>query len=386
MSTFAVKVERIRKVEPHPNADRLDLVQINDWWCVVQKGSFKENDLCVYFPVDSILSRQVEEAIFGPDSKVKLTKSRVRTIKLRGAISQGLAVGIEVLRGVRGNWGDGYQEFYEHDDLTAILGIVKYEPPSNEIPMAMRGSQTSKTNPYFKKYTDLDNAKFHPGVFEPAEAVIITEKIHGTNFRAGYVPAVANTFWKKVLQFFHLLPKYEFVYGSRNVQLQDRRDGGSTWIQKHTDVTENVYLEAVVKYRLRELLKPGEVLYGEVYGAGIQKDYTYGCEADERKFVAFDMAVLDEEGNTKYLSSLHFMSVCKSRGIPTVPVLFTGGFDFEFVRSLTKGASVLAPSQKVREGVVIKPLVEKTHPLIGRKALKMINDDYLLNRDNTDFH
>src|ERR1035437_10100495 len=96
-STFAVTVEDVKSVGLHPNADRLEIATVRDWQVVVQKGAFKVGDVCVYFPIDSILSPDIEERIFGTDSKIKLNKSRVKTIKLRGAISQGLCVTLDTL-------------------------------------------------------------------------------------------------------------------------------------------------------------------------------------------------------------------------------------------------------------------------------------------------
>lgn len=380
MSSFAVRIERVVSVEPHPNADRLDLIQVRDWRCVAQKGDYKSGDPCVYFPVDSILPKSVESVIFGPDSKVKLTKSRVKTIKLRGAISQGLAVKPDVLLSVIPEWER--RRLDVGSDITKILCVTKYEPPASEMPTAMRGSQTSKkqSNRNFHKYTDLENAKNYPDVFNPGERVVVTEKIHGTNFRAGYVKTEVNTLWKRVLRFIGRLPSYEFAYGSRNVQMQDHRSNRKTWIQSHTDVSVNVYEQAVNEYQLRSLLKAGEVVYGEIYGDGIQKNYTYGCDRGQRGLVLFD--IMDDG---KYLSPSDFITAAEEMGLPTAPVLYVGPYDASLIKSLTVGDSVLAPQQKIREGVVVKPVAESKHPMLGRKVLKFVSDDYLL-RDNTDFH
>lgn len=83
MSTFEVSVVKIDDVIEHPNADRLDLVQIAGWNCVIRKGEYQKGDKVVYIPIDSILPFEIESKLFPPDSKVKLSKSRVKTIKLR---------------------------------------------------------------------------------------------------------------------------------------------------------------------------------------------------------------------------------------------------------------------------------------------------------------
>ena len=71
--------------------------------------------------------------------------------------------------------------------VTQTLGVTKYEPPAPPQNMQGVAVKPKKTNPYFEKYTDIDNIKRHPDVFSEDIYVVATEKIHGTNFRAGYV-------------------------------------------------------------------------------------------------------------------------------------------------------------------------------------------------------
>lgn len=364
MSTFKVEIVRIDSVIPHPGADRLDLVKINDWQVVSAKGNFQAGDLAVYFPIDSLLPGDVESEIFGPEAKVKLTNSRVKTIKLRGAISQGLAVKPEVV--LHSSW-----PIEVGFDCTNILKITKYEPPCT-LSGNSNAAATPKrhTNPNFRKYGGIENAKNYPTVFQDGEEVIITEKIHGTNFRAGYVPFYADTLFKKLKQWLGLAPKYEFVYGSNNVQLQ------SKLLYKGFYET-NVYAEAVMKYKLKEILKPGEVVYGEIYGDGIQKGYNYGCVKGERKLIIFDIL---SEG--KFLDPIITQNWCYDVDLNYVPILYIGPFNKEKALELRDGPSVLSPDQKVREGCVVRSIKEE-NSFIGRKMLKFISDNYLLkNQDN----
>lgn len=371
MSDFYVKIEKIRDVQKHPNADRLDLVYINDWQCVAAKGEFRPGDLAIYFPIGSILPHAVESRIFPPGSKITLTKSRVRTIKLRGAISQGLAVKPHVLSGC-----DGFVErtanYEEGTDLTKILGVTKYEPPESWDNSAQNEPKKKKrkNNPNFHEYTHIQNAKNYPYVFVEGELVIVTEKIHGTNFRAGWVPYNADKWWKKILKFVGLAPKWEFVFGSHRVQLQNKANYGGYY-------KFDPYTEAVEKYDLKTRLPKGIVVYGEIYGDKIQKGYTYGCGKDERKLVIFDVM---RDG--QFVDSVITDMVSTSLGLENVPIIFIGPFHKDQIYTLRDGPSKLAPVQKVREGVVVKPLKERTSHM-GRVVLKYISDEYLLkNQDN----
>lgn len=363
MSTLIVEVTTIDDILPHDNADTLELAKVKGWLCIVKKGQFKPKDKCIYVPIDSVLPESLETKLF-ENAKVKLERGRIKTIKLRGYISQGLVIHPEMV---------GLQNEKIGTDVREILDITKYEPPKRSTPKFI-GQPTKKkdTNPDFKKYTDIENFKNYPNVFEEDELVCITEKIHGTNWRAGYVPSIANTFIKRIKKFFGRLPKYEFVCGSRNVQLKRTSDNF---------YSDNVYWQMVDKYNIKKILKEGEVLYGECYGHGIQKGYNYGCKEGQLELVVIDIMV-----DGKYLDLDDMRKFCIERELPYVPVLYYGPFNEERLIKLSQGESVLSPSQKIREGVVVKPLLEEQHPRIGRKILKYINDEYLLLKNNSDFH
>lgn len=369
MSSLIVEIDQILSVVPHPNADRLDIVKVRDWQCVVQKGSFKLADKCLYIPIDSVLPPEVEGKLFGPDSKVKLHHSRVKTIKLRGAVSQGMAVHADLF---------GFEKLPVGTPVGEKLGIKKYEPPQNFGPSSgCKATSRKQVNPHFHKYTAIENFKNYPKLFSTSDTVVATEKIHGTNFRAGWVPFHADTVWKKIKSFFGFAPKWEFVYGSHNVQLQSRWNP-KTWHDK--TAATNVYMEAVQKYQLRERLEKGQVVYGEIYGDGIQKGYAYGCKTGERKVAFFDIMV-----NDHYLPFNNFMAECNRLQLPSVPFMYSGPYNEELLKSITSGASLLCREQLIREGIVVRPAATEETTYAGRKILKLISEAYLLG-DQSEFH
>jgi len=377
MSTLIVEVCQIKDIQPIPKADRLELAFIKGWNCVVQKGRFSIGDKAVYIPIDSILPQDLENILFGEGTKIKLNKGRIRTIKLRGVVSQGLITGLsEVGLSPDLKVGTNVQE---------KLGIIKWEPPTSNRAIT-KGNQTSKkqVNPHFTKYTNIENIKNYPDVLL-GEEVIITEKIHGSNWRAGYVPVILRKFYQKLFnKFFNYYKgKQEFVYGSHNVQLQYKLLKES----KHFNdmFGRNIYWEMVQKYNIIDKLKQvypkvNIILYGEAYGDGVQKNYHYECKQGEHKLVIIDVKIGGE-----YVDTLTAFNVALNLGLEFVPILYQGILEEDTISKIDMSHSVLAPSQKVMEGIVIRRVKEKQSH-IGRSIVKYLNPDYLLNKSNTDWH
>jgi RNA ligase (TIGR02306 family) len=373
MSTLRAEVVQVNDVVKHPNADRLEVAQVMGWTVVVGKGRFKQGDEAVYIPVDALLPEELENKLFPPDSKIKLNKHRIRSIKIRGAMSQGLLVHKSEV---------GADSFGLGHDVTQFLGVTKFEPPEPEFGggngTRAKVSSKSQINPYFRKYTDIENIKHYHTVFQEGEMVYISEKLHGTSARYGWVPfhyegnlgplkALARRFFSS---FTSLVKTHQFVFGSRNVQLHT--GSRSSWYK------EDVYAKILKQEDLKSKLRAGECVYGEIVGHGIQKNYAYGCKEGEHKFFAYDVMVDGE-----WLSYYDFVAFCNQRGIDRVPDLYVGPYSKAVELKHRDGDSTVG-KQKIREGVVIKPLVEET-TVLGRKVLKSISDAYYL-EDNSDFH
>lgn len=365
-SDFKVEVVTIDEIIPHPNADKLLIAKTKGWQCIIPKDKFKVGDKAIYFPVDSVLPPELEAALFGVDAKIKLSKGRIKAIKIRQFISQGMLESLDRL--------SIHHSYPIGSDISKEIGVNKYEPPVPEFQGAMGQSSPvskKKVNPNFAVYTKFPRIQNYPTMFIPEEQVIVTEKIHGTNFRAGWVPYVPTNWFMRLKSWLKLAPKWQFVYGSHYTQLSEK-------LLYKGFYEKNVYAEIVKKYDLETRIAKGDVVYGEIYGAGIQKGYDYGLK-DSRDLVVFDI-----QRNGKYLSYEAFNETAiYGYKLPVPPIMYEGSFRDLNLDKIVLGDSVLAPSQKVREGVVIKPLVEGD--LLPRKGAKVISPEYLL-LNNTDYH
>lgn len=334
MSTFKAEVVKV-KVEVHPNADRLDLIKIKGWQCVAQKGQYKEGDLAVYLPIDSILPEQLVKDL----GIEKNYHRRLRTIKLRGCISQGMIMPLPPALLESGRLSP---EWREGDDLTNFFGITKYEEP---IPVCMSGIQLP-SEPNFFIYTDIENIKNFPTALKEGELVAISEKIHGTNFRAAKIDG-------------------KLFVGSHRMNL--------------ARVETNLYWRGALSLKLDETLVDGEQVFGEVFGHGVQ-DLTYGKKQGEIAVRVFDVMK-----DKVYLDHYDFLKFVTERGWSETPIIFTGTWDLSLLK-MTEGRSQVDPGQ-IKEGIVIKPLVERfSTELQGRCIAKAIGEEYLLRKEGTERH
>lgn len=366
MSKLIVDVVRIDKIVPHGNADRLEIAVVKGWQVVVPKGVYQPGDKAVYVPIDAVLPPDLEAKLFPEGSKIKLKNSRVRTIKIRGQYSQGMLIHLDDV-GIDKSNPVG-------TDVAEMLGISKYEPPLKQ-PTRLGGQPKKKRdqNPYFKEYTDIQHLKNFPHAFQTGERVLLDEKVHGTNFRAGWVPRHANKWWKKIINFFR--SPWEFVYGSHHVQLQNKMLWNGFY-------RRNVYAEIVHKLDLMERIPKGYVVYGEIYGDGIQKNYSYGLKDGNIDVVFFDVydskwgAYLSPDMRDYWLDRNGF----EKHIVPAVGrIKFPA--DLSDLDHLVAGPSILAPeAQPICEGVVVRSLENDTPPY------KIINPAYHAAQNNTDYH
>lgn len=362
MSSLIIEVCKVEEVQKHPNADRLDLVRIKGWYCIVGRDNYKVGDLVVFCPVDSLIP---EALVIKHNLTYLKNGNRVRTTRLRGVISQGLIL-------------DNEDNDKEGTDVASKLGITKWEAPDKLYTTGdKRQVRKRHTNQNFSKYTEIENIKNFNNVFKEGDKVVITEKIHGANWRFGHLKRTPREHW-----FFNLYDRikiklfgeYEHVYGSHNVQLKWSSYGGP----KEGFYETNIYGKVCEKYQLKKYTDKDYIIYGEVYGPSVQK-LSYGLKDDN-----VDLVVFDIKYKGKYLSSPEFVGYCIAHDLPTAPTLFVGEYNDKLIEKYINGDSILAEHhgiKQIREGIVIKSLEEEQSPLIGRKVLKCINPDYEILRD-----
>ena len=345
------------------------MVIAGGWNAITKKGEFKEGDLTVIATTDAVIPEKLSEKM-GVTSYLR-KGGRVRTVKLRGVYSECLIIPTKYIPGYGDRYSDG-------DDMMEKFGIVKYEPPVKQIQLASGRKIKWRDNQNFHIYYKFPNLKNVDGMFTEEDEVQITRKIHGTNARYGIVKKGKLSLWDKVRKFFRIANEwidYEYIYGSHNCEKGSDSQGFYS-----TDVWRTIAEKYDIKAKLWEsayqfgaaAIGEGLILYGEIYGAGIQKNYEYGLKDIE--FVGFDIKV-----NGEYLpTETTVFQMLVGLELPHVEVLYTGTWLQEIQDSFVFN-NFIEGTKVPHEGIVIKEISGDR-----KKVAKVINPDYLIYGEKND--
>jgi RNA ligase (TIGR02306 family) len=357
-------VTEIRAIE---GADNIELAIVGGWNAIVKKGEYTVGDYVVVATTDAVIPQEISDAI-GVTNYLRKGQ-RVRTVKLRGVYSECLIIPFDSLPQMKTQFATGIGYYWKiGEDLMEHLGIFKYEPPVKQIQLASGRKIKYKDNPNFGVYYKFPNLKNVQGMFTEKDRVEITRKLHGTNARYGVVKKSKLSFIDKVKRFFgNKWIEYEYVYGSHNVE-----KGSDSQGFYDTDVWRTVAEKYKIKEKLWEFVKEdkdidsGVILYGEIYGAGIQKNYDYGLKDIE--FAGFDLV---EDG--EYQSVLYSRLAIKNLlHLPYVELLYRGRWSQEIQDSFVFN-NFIEGTKVPHEGIVIKHVSGERN-----KVAKVINPDYLI--------
>jgi len=324
-------IQTIKELEPIPNADRILLARFADvgWQCVVAKDdNFSVGDYAVFLEVDSLVDITQPRFAFMANYK-----GRVRTIRLRGVLSQGLALPLTRFPELVG------AALASGLDVTAVLGIQQYVPPE---PVSVGGDALGNF-PAFIPKTDESRVQAYPGVLDElyGMAAVATVKCDGSS-------GTAYTY------------AGHFGVCSRNLELKE--------------TPMNAFWKVVRKYDLAARLPEGYAVQFEARGEGIQKNRLGLKGVDGFVFNVWRIA----EG--RYLDHAGTRAFAESLGMPVVPEARRwDSFAAPLADLLELAQGVYAGTRNQREGIVIRPVQERYSPTLGgRLSFKVLNNLYLL--------
>ncbi|MFC9891203.1 RNA ligase (ATP) [Streptomyces pilosus] len=354
MSTLRVTAE-VLTVHDHPGADALELAQVGLYRAVVARGAYRTGDVAVYIPEQSVLPAGLIEELGLTGRLAGKDRDRVKAVRLRGELSQGIVCRPKALADT-----DLVRAAADGTDFAELLGITKWVPP---VPPSMSGDVESA--PDLLPWVDIENIRRHPEIFAPGEPVVLTEKLHGTACLLTYCAAEDRV---------HVSSK---GFGARSLALrEDPRNLYWRAVRAHGVAEAAAELAARLGAR-----RVG--VFGEVYGAGVQ-DLAYGADGrrDTLGYAVFDVSA-EIDGRVRWLDAA---ALLEGR-LPLVPRLFSGPYDGERVLEIASGReTVSGRGLHLREGVVIRPAVERHSPVTGGRAIaKAVSPAYLTRKGGTEY-
>lgn len=320
-------IQYIADVQPIEGADKICKYKINNWWVIDMVGNYAVGDKVIYCEIDSYLPIKPEFEFLRKSSYKKMADGtegfRLKTVKLRGQISQGLILPYGLLMGE-----NSYYPLEEGEDVSDRLGIVKYEPP---IPSCLAG-QVKGNFPSFLHKTDeprIQNLKTSEyNRFKGKGAFFyITEKLDGSSC----------TFY---------LNNGEFGVCSRNMDLMET-DGNTLW---------KVAREQNIEKIMRDMSeKHGEgytnfAIQGELIGEGIQGN-PYKIKGHD--FYIFNIYTITHNGYLEIDALLDFRDETGLKLVPMLQYYVELPNTVEECLQLAEGKSALNPNTE-REGIVIR--------------------------------
>jgi len=328
MERKLVSIQTIDAIDPITGADNIVQARVMGWTVVVKKGEFAVGDPCVFFEIDSVLPDGPAWAEF-----MRPRNFRVRTVKLRGVLSQGLALPVAILEG-----GDAPRDV----DLRERLGVAKFEPV---LPDAREIA-----GPFPTRVPKTDEIRLQ-------SALGVLDELRGQAF---YVSTKCD--------------------GSSATYVRDAQDGfvacSRNWALHRG---ENHVWRLAERYRLEDQLPIDFAIQAEVCGPGIQKNRLGLTAVDLFVFNVYDLR------EARFLELDALVAFCAERGLPTVPIerVVRGddasGHDHSLDAWLEAARGSYAGTRQRKEGIVVRPLVEQASAALGgRLSFKVINNDFLL--------
>ena len=362
MSNWKVSKEKI-ELYIHPNADALELGKVGTYQVVVQKGLYKTGDEVIFAPEKSVLTGDIksefEKYLVGPEN------DRVKAVRLRGEISSGIIIPRHLV--------SDFNEFTVGEDISDRLGITKYEPP---IPAQLAGKVKSFDMPHIGNH-DCEHANVYVNELVNGERVVITEKVHGSQFilahnidtnetivsskgmlKSGLVleESDENTYW--------IAAKNDNIVG----RITNNFDSGVIQVfgevipvQKGYNYGQKNPTTRIFDIRVNGLSIPYDQVPSDLSELWVPVVYDGTLQLIEKEVVIFD-GVESVDGN------LQTRGIRKSRIDNILP---------KDIVDLCKGKELVSGQElHIREGVVLRPYIDRDAKDGTKLRLKIINPKY----------
>jgi len=346
-------IRKIADILPIENADAIEVAVVDGWSVVTKKGEYQPGDLAVYFEIDSFVPEHLAPFLTKGNAKAKeyegIIGNRLRTVKLRGQVSQGLLLGLRdpnVYKALL-----GLNDVYEGLDVTEQLGIVKYEPP---IPACLAG-EVEGMFPGFISKTDQERVQ---NIIDRKDLLVgtweLTLKLDGSSMtmftREGEVGVCSRNLWLK----------------------DNAANDGNTLVQFARGIDYTRTLPDVA-----DLVGFDFALQGEIMGPGVQKNRE---KFSIHRFFVFDIYNITDSrylsaGERKEVLRILLLHTDNVEHVPIIENWFQVTEDMVDIDQFLAIAERPSINHKIAEGVVFKNVID------GDKSFKVISNKFLLKEE-----
>jgi len=340
-------IQKVWKIEPIEGADRIELAHVLGWQCVVNRGQFQPMDTAVYFEIDSFLPIRPEFEFMRTSSYRKTDIMgegfRLRTMKFRGQISQGLLLPVSQFPEIPKDVEVG-------TDVTELLSVKKWEIEER----ATTGGTVIGNLPYDIPHTDETRVQENPELIQAFAGLdyYISTKMDGSSHSIG-------------------IDENGFHVTGHNYEYKD--DSASFF---YNLVKERCYREKMERFMMEHGLKT-LTIQGELCAPGIQRNRLRLAKPEWYVFT------IREDGKRVGLNKMQ--DICKELGLTAVPIEEVGNdlpSRYPTVESLLERADGDYPNGGKKEGIVIRPVEPVFCPLISASlSMKVVSNTYLLKNE-----
>jgi RNA ligase (TIGR02306 family) len=325
----------IDKIEPIEGADAIETAVIGGWKVVVKKGEFAVGDMAVYLEIDSWVPTELAPFLSKgkePREFEGIKGERLRTVKLRGQLSQGLLLDLDTALPFTNSFQDG-------DDVSELLNIQKWERPMNAQLAGMARGNFPSLIPKTDQERVQNLVKEIVAANEAGMQFEVTEKLEGSSMTCYLIDGV-------------------FGVCSRNLDLKETSDNTFWQVARELDI----------EAKMRDTGPDAQfAIQGELIGPGIQGNI---YKLSKPEFHVFDVYNI-QAGD--YLKPDFRRALIQRMGLTHVPVIHPESqliWGVEGMLKFADGKSILN-SQQDREGIVFKQVD-------GGMTFKAISNKYLL--------
>ena len=331
-------IRTIDELRPIEGADAIEAAVVGGWTCVVKKGEYKVGDRAVYCEIDSWIPTEIAPFLSKgkePREFEGIKGERLRTIKLRGQLSQGLLLNLDQAIPQTNSFAEG-------DDVSELLGIIKWEKPMNAQLAGMARGNFPSLIPKTDQERVQNLKKEIAGAAVAGLKFEITEKLEGSSMTVYLIDG-------------------EFGVCSRNLDLKET-EGNAFWATARRDKIEE---------KMRAIADHGDfAIQGELIGPGIQGNIYKLTQPEFRVFDVYNI----QQGC--YLNPADRRALITGMGLQHVPFISVdkdlGVGSIDEILQWAEDISILNPTVQ-REGIVFKEVN-------GGMSFKAISNSYLCNQ------